>query len=204
MDTPAVEFWFEFASTYSYLAAVRIEQAAAEVGAPLVWRPFLLGPIFYEQQGIKDSPFNVQPVRGRYMWRDMERLCEKYGLPFKRPSVFPRNTVLPLRLALIGEDAPWGPAFVRAVYQANFAHDRDIADAAVLAGLLRDVGQDAEALLAQAGSPEVKERFKLRTEEAKAAGIFGAPDFRVGGELFFGHDRMDDALAWWRKLKGQA
>ncbi|MGZ3460435.1 MAG: DsbA family protein [Archangium sp.] len=203
MQPPAIEFWFEFASTYSYLAAMRIEQAAAEIGAPLVWKPFLLGPLFQEQLGIKDSPFNVQPVRGRYMWRDMERLCEKYGLAFKRPSAFPRNGILAARLALLGAEAPWGPAFIRKVYEANFAQDRDISDSTLLAGLLREVGQDADALLAQAQSPEVKERLKRTTEEARQAGIFGAPDFRVGGELFFGHDRMDDALAWWRRLKAQ-
>src|SRR5919206_5191161 len=89
-----MQFWFEFASTYSYVAALRVEDACRRAGVELEYRPFLLGPIFNELLGIKDSPFNVQPVRGSYMWRDLARLCEKYRLPWRRPSAFPRNSVL--------------------------------------------------------------------------------------------------------------
>src|SRR5207248_3319559 len=94
-----MEFWFEFASTYSYVAAMRIEGECERAGVELAWKPFLLGPIFTEQLGIHDSPFNVNPLRGRYMWRDVERLCAKYALPWRRPSVFPRNSVLAARVA---------------------------------------------------------------------------------------------------------
>ena len=199
MAPPPIQFWFDFASTYSYVAAARIGPAAAAMGARVEWKPFLLGPIFHEQQGLKDSPFNVQPVRGRYMWRDLERLCEKYRLPWTRPSAFPRNSILALRVALLGADAAWGPRFVVATYEANFAHDQNIGDPAVLGDILRGLGQDASALLERATEPANKERLKRQTDEAVRAGIFGAPDFLVGGELFFGHDRMDDALAWWTR-----
>src|ERR671934_242232 len=94
-----MQFWFDFASTYSYVAALRLEDECAKAGVELEYRPFLLGPIFSELLGIKDSPFNVQPVRGRYMWRDLERLCEKHALPWRRPSNFPRNSVLAARVA---------------------------------------------------------------------------------------------------------
>src|ERR671938_215080 len=94
-----MQFWFDFASTYSYVAALRVGEMCRRAGVELEYRPFLLGPIFNELLGIKDSPFNVQPVRGRYMWRDLERLCEKHGLPWRRPSVFPRHSVLPARVA---------------------------------------------------------------------------------------------------------
>src|SRR4051812_41620286 len=86
-----LQFWFDFGSTYSYVAAMRIEQECARAGVGVEYKPFLLGPIFSELLGIKDSPFNAQPVRGRYMWRDLERLCEKYALPWRRPTVFPRR-----------------------------------------------------------------------------------------------------------------
>src|SRR5437667_6541036 len=89
----AMQFWFDFASTYSYVAAMRIEEECAQAGVSLEYKPFLLGPIFTELLGIKDSPFNHFPVRGRYMWRDLERLCEEYDLPWSRPSVFPRTSV---------------------------------------------------------------------------------------------------------------
>src|SRR5499427_162859 len=111
----SLEVWFEFASTYSYPAVERVEALAAARGVAVRWRPFLLGPIF-RAQGWNDSPFNVYPVKGRYMWRDMERLCARYGLPLRRPSVFPRNGLLAARATLAGADASWVPAFVRRVY----------------------------------------------------------------------------------------
>jgi 2-hydroxychromene-2-carboxylate isomerase len=194
-----VEFWFDFASTYSYLAAMRIEARAREVGVEVAWRPFLLGPIFAEQQGIKDSPFNVYPRRGRYMWRDVERLCAKFRLGWKRPSVFPRNSVLAARVALVAAGEPWGPNFIRSLFDANFARDLDIASEDVVVGLLARVGQPKE-FLARALAPDNKGRLREQTAAAAAAGIFGAPDFIVRGELFFGQDRLDDALA--RAVKG--
>lgn len=198
-----VEFWFEFASTYSYVAAMRIEAEAARVGARILWRPFLLGPIFSEQLGIKDSPFNVNLVRGRYMWRDMERLCAKFGLPWRKPSVFPRNSTLAARVALVGAEEPWGPDFVRAVYAANFAEDQDISSRAVLEALLARAGADARAVLARAESDENKPRLREQTQRATQLGIFGAPNFIVKGELFFGQDRLDDALAWRASTAGK-
>jgi len=182
----ALQFWFEPASTYSYVAAMRIEEECARAGVTLEWKPFLLGPIFAAQQGIKDSPFNVNPVRGRYMWRDLERLCAKYGLPWRKPSVFPRNTVLAARVCCA---APTGEV-VRAIYRANFAEDLDIANAVVLA---RIVGPEP---VGRALSPAVKAQLRANTDEAVRLGIFGAPNFLVGGELFFGQDRLEDALAW--------
>ncbi len=196
MALPRIQFWFDFASTYSYLAAMRIEEAAAQAGAPLEWRPFLLGPIFTEQLGIKDSPFNVFPVRGRYMWRDVERLCEKQQLPWKRPSAFPRNGLLAARVGCLAAGEPWLPGFVRAVFRANFAEDQDIADPGVIREILAAGGQDASALLAGASSPAAKDLLRAQTAEASRLGIFGAPDFVVAGELFFGQDRMEDAVAW--------
>ncbi len=204
MAASPIQFWFDFASTYSYLAAMRIEEAAARAGAPLEWRPFLLGPIFTEQLGIKDSPFNAFPVRGRYMWRDVERLCEKYRLPWKRPSAFPRNGLLAARLGCLAAAEPWLPEFVRAVFRANFAEDRDIADAETIGGILAALGQDGPALLGRASSQPAKDLLRAQTAEASRLGIFGAPDFVVGGELFFGQDRMDDAVAWAARARSAA
>jgi 2-hydroxychromene-2-carboxylate isomerase len=93
VSTAPLEFWFEFASTYSYPAAMRVEAAARAAGVPLAWRPFLVGPIF-RAQGWNDSPFNIYPAKGRYMWRDLERICAQLGLPLRRPSAFPRNGLL--------------------------------------------------------------------------------------------------------------
>jgi 2-hydroxychromene-2-carboxylate isomerase len=194
-----MEFWFDFASTYSYVAAMRVGDECARAGVPLTYRPFLLGPIFTELLGIKDSPFNVQPVRGRYMWRDLERLCEKHHLPWRRPSVFPRNSLLAARVACAAGAS--AGAITRAIFSANFAEDRDISDPAVLREVVDRAGADGAALLEQAQTPEGKLRLRESTDEARRLGIFGAPDFVVEGELFFGQDRLEDAIAWAKRVR---
>ncbi len=189
-----LEFWYEFASTYSYLSVMRIEKVAAAVNLAVAWRPFLLGPIF-RAQGWNDSPFNLQPAKGRYMWRDLARLAEGYGLPFRRPSVFPRNGLLAARIGLAAEPEGWCPDWTRAVFTAEFAHDRDIGDSAVLSGLLETLGKDPGAVLARAEADENKAALRAQTERAQALGVFGAPSFVVGEELYWGNDRLGDAVA---------
>jgi 2-hydroxychromene-2-carboxylate isomerase len=191
-----VEFWFEYASTYSYPAALRIEQEARAAGVEIAWRPFLLGPIF-KAQGWNDSPFNLYPEKGRYMWRDLERICAGLGLPFRRPSRFPRNGLLAARLACWFQGEGWVPEFVRRVYLANFAHDREISDATVIASILEEIGQPASRLEA-AEAPDAKAKLRAQCDQAQALGLFGAPSFVVGKELFWGNDRLEAALAWAR------
>jgi 2-hydroxychromene-2-carboxylate isomerase len=196
MAKPTLEFWFEFASTYSYIAAMRIQALAAEAEVEIAWRPFLLGPIF-KAQGWADSPFNLYSAKGAYMWRDMERQCARFGLPIRRPSVFPRNGLAAARVATAAEGQAWAPDFVRAVYLANFSQDRDIADAGVLADALTAASAPEPARwLAESGTPETKARLRSRTEEAISRGIFGAPSFVARGELFWGSDRIAEALAY--------
>ncbi len=195
MMTKRIDFWFDFASTYSYLSALRIDRLASARGVKVNWRPFLLGPVF-TAMGWSDSPFNIYPSKGRYMWRDMERLCKHYGFPLKRPSRFPRNGIRPARIICAHQDAPWVPAFAREVFSAGFAKDQDIGERDVVVGLLGSMGLDAEALLAAAESLEGKDRLRRQTEEAFELDIFGAPTFIVGGEMFWGNDRLEQALAW--------
>ena len=192
---PVVEFWFEFASTYSYPAALRVEAAARAAGVALRWKAFLLGPIF-RAQGYESSPFLVHEQKGRYMWRDVERLCAKHGIAWRMPSSFPRTSVSAARIACSQADAPWLPAFVRAVYTANFADDRDIGDDAVIRECLQTVGVDADAVIAHASSPAEKPKLREQSLAAARRGLFGAPSFVVGDELFWGNDRLEDALEW--------
>lgn len=188
-------FWFEFASTYTYPAALRIEGLAAARDVTVVWRPFLLGPIF-ASQGWETSPFNLYPAKGRYMWRDLERRCAGYGLPFRRPSVMPRNGLLAARVATAAAAEPWLPEFVRRVFCANFVDDREIGERAVIGAILTDLGQPADDLFAASDDPTTKAALRAATEEAIARGIFGSPSFTVGDELFWGDDRLEDAIAW--------
>src|SRR5207249_2874249 len=152
VSRPVLQLWFEFASTYSYPAVQRIEALAAGLGVGVACKPFLPGPVF-KSQGWNDSPFNLCPAKGRYMWRDLERLCAKYGLPFRRPSVFPRPSLLVARVTCTAAAEPWCGDFVRAVFHANFAEDRDIASAETVAAILDALGRPGRARVEAAGAP---------------------------------------------------
>jgi 2-hydroxychromene-2-carboxylate isomerase len=191
-----LDFWYEFASTYSYLAAMRIEKLAKETGVAVTWRPFLLGPIF-KSLGWENSPFVIQEAKGKYMWRDLVRLCEDAELPsFTRPKDFPVYSLTAARvaLALDGKDIP---EFSRAVYLAEFAEGRDIADHLVLQEILYKLGFEAPEIIKKAAEQNVKDKLRANTEEAQRLGIFGAPTFVLeDGEMFWGNDRLEQALAW--------
>lgn len=191
----SIQFWFEFASTYSYPTALRIEKLCLENNISLEWKPFLLGPIF-QKQGWQDSPFNLYPTKGKYMWRDLERLCAHEGFAFQKPSQFPRNGLLAARIACAGQGEIWLPEFVRKVYDANFAKDQDVSSPAVLEKILQDLKIDAAQILQSALSDENKKKLRLQSEEAFRMGIFGAPSFITKGELFWGNDRLEDAISW--------
>lgn len=191
--TPRLEFWFEFASTYSYIAAEEIESKAGAAGAEVIWRPFLLGPIF-AGQGWRDSPFNLYPAKGAYMWRDMERLCRRKALAWRKPSVFPRNGLLAARVATALNAAQELPDFVRSVYRANFSSDLEISEPSVVKEILRSLSLDAEATFERANEDAVKRLLRERTDEAMRRGVFGAPGFFAKGELFWGGDRLQQAL----------
>jgi 2-hydroxychromene-2-carboxylate isomerase len=190
-----IDFWYEFASTYSYPAAMRIERVAAERDVKVRWRPFLLGPIFADN-GWRDSPFNIYPVKGRYMWRDLERICGALGLPLRRPEPFPQNSLLAARVAL-ALDGEARASFSRSLYYAEFGVGRAISDRAAISAVLRSIGADAEATLARAESPENKEQLKAESALAKSLGLPGAPcSVTSDGEVFWGNDRIEPALDW--------
>lgn len=191
---PTVEFWFEFGSNYSYLSVMRIEEEARRRQVRIIWRPFLLGPIFHAL-GFETSPFILQKEKGAYMQQDMARLCRKYGLaPWRMPSIFPRLGVLPSRIVLLGAEEPWVGAFSRRVMELNFALDQDINHPEQITPILNELGLPSSDILAQAQSDPIKSRLREQTDEARARGIFGAPTFFVGDEMFWGNDRLDDAL----------
>ena len=191
----AFQFWFDFASTYSYPAAMRIESVARSHRVDVEWNAFLLGPVF-KAQGWSDSPFNIYPAKGKYMWRDLERICNSLSIPFRRPKVFPRSGLLPARIATRFKGSTWIPDFVRAVYRANFADDLDISDSAVVTHCLVELGLDAGEIISGARSVESKSMLRSQNSVAAQLNIFGAPSFVANGELFWGNDRLEQAFQW--------
>lgn len=188
-----IAVWFDFASNYSYLSAMRVEQLARERGVGVSWRPFLLGPVF-KSLGMDNSPFVTQQRKGAYVWTDMARQCRKYQLGWTRPTTFPRRGILPARIATLADGQPWQGEFIRRVMHLNFVDDHDIEDHAALGAILASLGQDGRATIAEAETDAIKQALRARTEEAQQRGIFGAPTFFVGDEMFWGNDRLDDAL----------
>jgi 2-hydroxychromene-2-carboxylate isomerase len=196
MGAPILDFWFEFASTYSYPAAMRIDQLAEKAGIEVKFRPFLLGPIF-AAQGWTTSPFNLFAAKGRHMWRDLERICGELALPLRRPEPFPQSSLLAARVALVGLDHAWGKDFCRAVFRAEFADGRRIDAPHTISAILAELNADPAAMLVAAQSSTIKEKLCAETTEALRLDIFGAPSFRTAdGELFWGNDRLETALAW--------
>jgi 2-hydroxychromene-2-carboxylate isomerase len=190
-----IEFWYDFASPYSWMAAERIEALAGAAGIGVRWRPFVIGPILRLRPDNPSPVQNAPPAQRAYRRRDVERLCATCGLPLRWPSSYPRNGLLAARLARAAPD-DIRPALSRAIYRANFADDREISDATIIGDVLAAAGLDADALLAAALADSNKRGLIADVDEAVARGIFGAPSIVVGNELFWGNDRLELAIAW--------
>jgi 2-hydroxychromene-2-carboxylate isomerase len=191
----SAEFWYDFASSYSYPAALRVADLADERGVSLIWRPFLLGPIF-ASQGWRDSPFNIYPAKGRYMWRDLARTCQAMGVPLKRPEPFPQPSLLPARVALALEGDRRSD-FSRRVFVAEFGQGLPIGARATLGVLLADCGVDPAAAFELGESDANKALLKAETARAAEIGVIGAPCLVTeDGEVFWGNDRLEQGLDW--------
>ena len=193
---PKLEFWYDLASTYSYLAAMRIEPLAAAAQVEVAYRPFLLGPIF-KAQGLTTSPFVLNPTKGRYMARDIERIAAARGLAFHLPEQFPAHSVAAARIGMVAEAEGWIAPYTRAVFAAEFAERADISSPDVLGRIVSGLGHDPVRVRARANADDLKSALRTRTESAAAKGMFGAPTFLTeDGEMFWGDDRLEAALAW--------
>ena len=175
--TKTLEYYFDFGSPAAYLASTQLPELAAQTGATVLWRPMLLGGVFVATGNA--SPASV-PAKGKYIFRDFARFARRYGVPLKTNPFFPINTITLMRIAT-GLQLRQDPRF-----------------AEYCSAMYRAIWVDAPALLALAAEPEVKNRLKTLTEEAVARGVFGAPTFFVGEQMFWGQDRLDfvrEALA---------
>ena len=179
-------------------AAMRVAPLARQSGVMVRFRPFLLGPLF-KAQGWATSLFNLYPAKGRYMWRDLERICFDLDLPFRQPEPFPQNSLLAARVALVGLSSSWGEEFCRGVFQAEFGDGRQIDDSTIIGDILSQLQIEAAPVLEAARAETNKAALRAQTGQAKQLGIFGAPTFATAdGELFWGNDRLERAIAWAR------
>lgn len=204
MPADPIDFWFTTGSTYSYLSVMRLGGLERSSGIKFRWRPFHLLSIL---QDMNHVPFADKPAKSAYMWRDIERRAAMYGLPAVLPAPYPvKQSIMANRVALVGMQQGWGADFVRAAYRRWFQLGEEPGSEPNLSESLRDIGQDPQAVLAVANAAETTAALLAETDIAKALGIFGSPTFAVGRELFWGDDRLDDAISWYRhgRLRGAA
>jgi 2-hydroxychromene-2-carboxylate isomerase len=191
-STPArqVDFYFDFSSPYSYLAAESIDELAARHDYTVNWIPMMLGVIFKETGS---APLTQQhPWRASYSVMDFKRSAEMANVPFRYPSRFPQASHNAARVVLwLQQTAPQkARTFALGVFRSLFVHDGDIQDIANLAAIGRTLDIDEAGLRAAIQDPSIKQRLAHNNEAATARQVFGAPTFFVGSEQFWGHDRM--------------
>jgi 2-hydroxychromene-2-carboxylate isomerase len=196
MAAPHIDFWFTMGSTYSYLSVSRVADVERSTGMTFRWRPFHLLIILQE---MKHIPFADKPTKSAYMWRDIERRAAMYGIPMKLPVPYPaRQSVVANLVAIVGMRENWGADFVRAAYRRWFQRGEETGSEPNVSESLRDIGQDPERVLTLANSDDTKAVLTAETDAARELGIFGSPTFIVGRELFWGDDRLADAINWCR------
>jgi 2-hydroxychromene-2-carboxylate isomerase len=192
----AIDFWFSTGSTYTYLTVSRLQQVEAATGVRFNWRPFSVRALMREQNNI---PFATKPIKTAYMWRDIERRAAMYGLKAKVPAPYPlKEFDLANRLALLGLEEGWGKAYIVASYRRWFVDGQEPALEPNLSASLKEVGQDPARVVPLAEADKVGKVYTDATDEARRLGLFGSPTFAVDGELFWGDDRLDDALSWFK------
>ena len=191
-----IDFWFSIGSTYTFLSVMRLPTLAMEHDLSVNWRPFNVRTILVEQNNI---PFAGKPVKAAYMWRDIERRAGKYGLSLAVPAPYPLE-FLPLanQVALLGMREGWGQDYVLATYRRWFRLGLPAGSEPNLSASLTEIGQDPDRAILAARSPAIEEALSVETDEARRLGVFGAPCFVVEGEVFWGDDRLEDAVSWAR------
>jgi len=192
-----IDFFFFYGSTYSYLTVMRIDQIAAQSGVRVRWRPFNVRQIMTEQNNI---PFRGKPVKMRYMWRDIERRAGRYGIPFLKEPPYPVDPEnLANRVGVVAAEQGWCPAYTKATYREWFINGKAPGDPEHLPVILEGLKQNPNAIIEQANGQATRDKYDAETESARCLGIFGPPTFVVGREIFWGDDRLEDALDWSRK-----
>ncbi len=187
-----VDFFFFYGSIHSYLSVMRIEGLADRAGVAIRWRPFNLRQILREQD---NTGFTRNQVRLAYNWRDIERRAVRMGIPFARPSAFPVDPeLLGLRVGIIAAQEGWCAEYSKKSFGAWFLEGRAAGLTENVAAVLTDLGRPVSDILARAASPQVVQRVSDETDAARQLGVFGAPTFAVGTEIFWGDDRLEDAL----------
>ena len=189
-----LDFFFFYGSIHSYLSIMRIEALAQPAGIEVRWRPFNLREFLIEQNNTATSR---NPIKMNYLWRDIERRAKRLRIAFAGRPPYPVDPqLLALRVGVLAAAENWCVAYSQATFRAWFLEGRASGLPENVERVLSGLGKPAAEILARAGKPEIEERLKQETEDARKLGIFGAPTFACAEEIFWGDDRLEDAIAF--------
>jgi 2-hydroxychromene-2-carboxylate isomerase len=189
-----LDFFLSLVSTYTYLSVNRADELAAREGVELNWRPFNVRALMIEQN---NRPFVGKPLKLKYMWRDLERRAARHGIPFKAIPPYPVDPdLLNNRVASLAALEGWCPAYAKASYRDWFLQGKPAGELENVRAVLEGLGKDPDATIARANSDEIRAHLDAETDAARKLDIFGSPTFVFGGELFWGDDRLEDAIDW--------
>lgn len=188
-----LDFFYFFGSAYSYLSVMRIDAMTTQSGVAVRWRPFNVRTVMAEN----NIALRTQAAKVKYMWRDVERRAATHGLPYVRAPIWPTDPdLLANRIAMVAAEEGWCEAYTVASFRAWYLEDMELGGRAHLEHVLPPLGQDVDDMIVRADEPRAHERLKAETDAARNYGIFGSPTFVVDGEMFWGDDRLEEALAW--------
>ncbi|MDJ0956911.1 MAG: 2-hydroxychromene-2-carboxylate isomerase [Arenicellales bacterium] len=188
-----IDFWFSIGSTYTYLTVMRLKTLEQEKGIRFNWQPFSVRKLMQE---IGNIPFTGKPVKEKYMWRDIERRAQRYGIPITVPVEYPlKNFDLANRVAIVARQEGWCDKYTRTAYRLWFVNGLPPGDDPNLSESLESAGQSIDRIFELATSDSITDAYHDATSQARSLGIFGSPSFVVDGhELFWGDDRLEDAI----------
>ena len=193
MTKPQIDFFYFFGSGYAYLSVMRIEKVADHAGVAVRWRPFSVRALMRENNiGLRD-----QPGKMRYIWRDIERRARWHGIPFEKPPIWPTDPdELANRVAVVAFAEGWGREYTKASFRSWYLDGQPLGEPEALHQVLASLDKNAVETVAKANSAEAHAAYAAETEAARKLGIFGSPAFVADGEVFWGDDRLEEAIAW--------
>lgn len=190
----SMDFFFFYGSTYTYLTVMRIEELALAAGVSVRWRPFSVRELMIEME---NHPFADKPAKSAYMWRDVERRAAKHGISFTQPPDYPVDPdLLANRVGMVAAEDGWCPEYTKASYQAWFLENKPLGVRANIEAVLLSLKKNPKEVIERANSKEINARYAEQTDVARQLGVFGTPTFVVDEEIFWGDDRLEDALEW--------
>jgi 2-hydroxychromene-2-carboxylate isomerase len=190
-----IEFWFSIGSTYTYLSVTRLKEVEQKFEVKFSWLPFSVRKIMLEMDNVPFPP--TKQVKADYMWRDIKRRAQGYGFEAKVPAPYPlKEFDLANQIAVIGMQEGWCSEYVIATYRCWFVAGLEPGSEPNVSESLREIDQDPERALELAADDNIHKAYLSQTEQAQSKRIFGSPSFIVDEELFWGDDRLEDAVNW--------